>query len=240
MKSPAAPRFSRQKCFDVQFDNVPGLIWYPYVGPKFGNTSKRVMVFAHNIPIPPAEYEVKLQEWKARETWAESETIEEYTYCRGWWSKAFRSFVKGAVGLTENYDEHSGPEITGKIDAFISGISYINFIQGLVSSDRQIALAEKEQIELSKRINCELLKILGITHCICWGKPVYEYIRSMTGFRVLVENGLEKSGFSSCIIDVGENEKMQCLRVHHPSMPGFGSLSKTTHSIISRFLETQL
>src|SRR5207249_965209 len=97
----------------------------------FAKSKSRAMVFAHNIPIPAKDYDTKSEEWKAKDTWAASDTIEEYTYCRAWWSKTFRSFLKGAVGLTEDFDEHSNVETIDKIESFIQKISYINFIQGL-------------------------------------------------------------------------------------------------------------
>jgi hypothetical protein len=203
-------RFPRDESFDVQFDRIEGLRWYPYVGKNFAKSESKVIVFAHNIPIPAKDYDAKLEEWKSKDTWATSETIEEYTYCRGWWSNTFRAFIKGTVGLTQNYDEKSDSEIISKIEAFIGKISYINFIQGLVKSDEQIAMAEPEQIELSKKVNREILNALGITHCICWGKPVYEYVRGMTGFKTISETVLEKSGFSSCSIDTGDGRMMHC------------------------------
>ncbi len=64
----------------------------------------------------------------------------------------------------------------------------------------------------------------------------------MTGFKVLSEDtDLGKAGFSSCVIDVGDGKKMRCLRVYHPSwVGGFGPFSEITHSIISRFLGSQM
>jgi hypothetical protein len=233
-------RFPRDESFDAQFDRIEGLSWYPYVGKDFTKCESRVMVFAHNIPIPAKDYDAKLHEWKARDTWASSDTIEEYTYCRGWWSKTFRSFLKGAVGLQEDFDEHSDAETLGRIEAFLHKISYINFIQGLVKSETQIAMATAEQIELSIKVNREILGVLGVTHCICWGKPVFEYVQSMAGFRTLSEASLPRSGFSSCTLDVGNGSAMHCLRIYHPSMPGFGPFGTDTQSIIAAFLATEV
>ncbi|NNM86852.1 MAG: hypothetical protein HKL96_13995 [Phycisphaerales bacterium] len=234
-------KFPRDKGYDAKFDNIAGLKWYPYVGQCFGQGGQRIMVYAHNIPIHPNEYDAKLQEWKAKDSWATPETIEEYTYCRGWWTKTFRCFIKGAVGLAENYDEHSTSEIKGKIDSFIRKIAYINFIQGLVKSEKQIAQADRCQVEQSKIINREILKILNITHCICWGMPVYNYVRGMKDFKVISEeNNLKKIGFASCIIDVGGGKTMRCLRIWHPSMPSrFNPFSEVTHGIFASFLASE-
>lgn len=57
------------------------------------------MVYAHNIPIKTDEYEKRLEEWEDPATWADC--VEEYTYVQGWWTEAFRFFVKAAVGLTK-------------------------------------------------------------------------------------------------------------------------------------------
>lgn len=194
------------------------------------------MVYAHNIPIDTKRYDEKKRDWADKSTWASC--LEEYTYVQEKYTNAFRYFIKGAVRLESNFGESiSEPSVIQCVNSFVERIAYLNFIQGLVKSDQALAQAEPEQVERSKIVNLEVLKILGITHCICWGKPVYEYVRSMTGFKDLGENPLEKSGFSSCTIDVGDGRTMQCLRIYHPSMPGFGALTKSTQTIISRFLE---
>ncbi len=163
--------------------------------------------------------------------------MDEYTYCQGKWTNAFRYFIKGAVGLKSNYGENSPSAIIQRVDSFVDQIAYLNFIQDLVKSDRAIARAEPEQVELSKGVNLEILRILDISHCICWGKPVYDYVRLMKGFKVQSEKDEGQNGFSSCVIDVGWGKVMRCLRIFHPSQPGwFNPFSDATQSIISGFL----
>lgn len=233
-------KFQRDESFDAQFENIHGIKWYPYVGKHFGDNGTRIMVYAHNIPIKAAVYDEQKRKYMADRTeWARGESMEQYTYIQEKWTNAFRYFIKGAVGLKTNFSENSEPSIMQRVDSFIERIAYLNFIQDLVKSDKALAHAEPEQIELSINVNREILRILGITHCICWGRPTYQYV-CKTGFKVLSEkNDLGKSGFSSCVIDVGGGKTMQCLRIFHPSMPGFGSLKEKTHSIISSFLETE-
>jgi hypothetical protein len=232
-------RFSRNQSFDVQFQEIKDIRWYPYVGKDFAKNKVRIMVFAHNAPVHPDFFDKESKRREPKDTWANA--LDEYTYEHDPDTKAFRSFVKGTVGLTKDYFEESPADITSKVDAFIWKISYMNFIQGLVKSEAKSIIAPESQIELSKKVNREILNILGITHCICWGKPVYEYVRSLTGFNPVPETNLEKSGFSSCSIDVGDGRIMQCLRVFHPCMPqGFGPFSEETHSIISDFLKLEL
>ena len=233
----AGPRFPRDKSFDSQFDKVQGLIWYPFVGKRFGEDGARIMVYAHNAYVDAKRFEEKKKEWEAdKESWANSNDIDAYTYDKAKYTNAFRYFIKGAVGLNSNYCRESDTQTIARVDSFVERIAYLNFIQAVVKSDNALTLAEPEQIERSKIVNREILRILDITHCICWGKPTYEYVRSMTGFKCSNDTNLGKSGFSSSIIDVGAGKMMQCLRIYHPSMPGFGPLSKETHSIISSFL----
>jgi len=192
------------------------------------------MVYAHNIPIRDADYEELKARWIDPATWANS--IEEYTYTRGWWTEAFRYFIKGAVGLSENYDAASPPAIKGKIDDFVSRIAYLNFIQELVLSDSQMANATQEQIESSKHINRDILKILKITHCICWGSPTYNYVKGINNFSLKSETDEGKRGFSSCILNTDLGYDLNVLRIHHPSMPNFDAYSEYTQRIISKFI----
>lgn len=229
-------RFPRQKSFDPLFSKVQGARWYPYVGKDFGSQGRRIMVYAHNIPIKPEDYEMCLEKW--RDPWCWANCIEEYTYVQGWWTEAFRFFVKAAAGLAQNYTANSPNEVTEKVDSFVHKIAYINFIQDLVKSDSQMANASPDQIETSKHINREFLKILGVTHCICWGKPTYLYMQSIQGARLLQEQNEGKRGFSSSVLDLGFGSPIHLLRIYHPSMPSYlDPFSDTTHQIIRRFLE---
>lgn len=227
-------KFPHNPKFNSEFDRIPGLKWYPYVGEHFSEKSQRVMVFAHNIPIKPEEYEAKNAEWQPKETWADC--IEEYAYEQGWWTEAFRYFVKGAVGLSENYTRKSSPEMIAKVDDFLSGISYVNFIQGLVKSDSQIAQADAAMITESKRINKEILGILGNTHCICWGAPVFDYVKDIPGWTAENETSFDQKGFGYCLVRTDSATPMHVLKIHHPSMPNFRPYSTETQKIISDFL----
>ena len=227
-------KFTRDKSFDSQFSEVKDTVWYPYVGKTFGSRGRRIMIYAHNIPVKPQEYDLDQFKEKDPAFWADS--IDQYTYDRYRWTEAFRYFVKGAVGLADNFNAQSPASIISRVEAFIHEIAYLNFIQGLVKSDLKLAVATKEQICHSKAVNREYLRILQISHCICWGKPTYEYVKSLAGFHVISEKGEGKKGFSSCVLDTGTSN-MHVLRVYHPSMPAyFSPYSKDTQGIISRFL----
>jgi len=227
-------RFSHNPHFNSQFDLIDDLNWYPYVGRTFEARPQRVMVYAHNIPIKQDEYEAKTKEFQSKSTWADC--IDEYTYDQGWWTEAFRYFVKGAVGLSENYTRGSNPEVIAKVDNFISSISYTNFIQGLVMSDSQIAQADADLVSKSKVINQQILDILNITHCICWGAPVFDYVRSLPGWAVEDQMSYEQRGFGYCRVLRTATAPMHVLKIHHPSMPNFRPYSAETQKIISDFL----
>jgi hypothetical protein len=228
-------RFTRDTGYDRKFDKIQGLQWYPYLGEDFKRAGQRIMVFAHNIPVRPKIFDEKCKEWSGKGTWADA--IEEFAYEEARYTRAFRYFVKAATGLTENYGKDSRPEITIKVDEFLRRIAFINFIQELVKSEKQIAQAGPEQVERSKAVNREILNVLGVTHCICWGKSVYEYVRGIEGFKPIPETETQyrKKGFASCTIDVGAGKQMRCLKIFHPSMPGFRPV-QGAHSIIASFL----
>lgn len=235
-------RFERNKRYDSAFDNISNLRWYPYVGPNFDQCHKKVMVYAHNIPVPPEKYEKLRQQSVARDFWTSQKSLEEYTYTYGEaWAKTFRTFIKGAVGLIEDFDEHSSSDIIARVDSFVNRIAYINYIQDLViSKDNNMAEATDSQIAISKEINLEILELLGVTHCICWGERVFRYLHETDGVDVLSEQKCEPDcrGFSLATITL-KNRAIKLLKVYHPSMPSwFDPFSENTHQIISSFIES--
>ncbi len=152
-------RFPRDAGYDPEFKKIQGLQWYPYVGKDFKGAGQRIMAFAHNIPVRPGDYEKRRGEWSGQDTWANA--IEEFAYEEARYTRAFRYSVKVAAGLTGNYGRGSMPEITTKVDGFLRRIAFINFIQELVKSEKQIAQAAPEQVERSKAVNREILNVLA-------------------------------------------------------------------------------
>ncbi len=225
--------FERNVTYDSQFDAVENLKWYPYVGPQYDISDMKIMVLAHNIPIDEKRYDEMKIKWSPKDYWAIG--IEEYTYEKGFWTESFRSFIKGAVGLKENYDEDSDNEIIEKVNAFVNSISYVNYIQDIVKSNSQMINASKEQIEESIPINEAIFRILGITHCICWGKQVYNHIKSSSNVINFTNEINHKEGFAECGIMLND-QPIKLLKVFHPSMPKFGKYSESTHEIIANFL----
>ena len=222
--------------FDAQFDKVPNIIWTPYVGQNFEQSPQKLLVFAHNISCKGAEYDAKTEEWKAKNTW--SSCLDEYTYKPVKYNKAFRFFIKAAVGLSGNYKEDPIPAIRDKIESFVNRIAYVNFIQGLVKSETPLTPVEASQIAQSKTINKQLLEILGITHCICWGGPVFDHVTTLDGFSVVKTEDLLQKSFSYSLIQNEHGRRMHVLKIFHPSMPqGFKPYSPTTQDIIAAFLK---
>lgn len=118
-------------------------------------------------------------------------------------------------------------------------IAYGNFIQGLVRSDSAITMAGSEAVTLSKAINPKILEILGITHCICWGKHVFDYVTTSTGLKVLQHEDLNKRGFAYRLTKNEKGHRMHVLKTFHPSMPSFGYKNIKTQNILSDFLLKQ-
>ena len=227
-------KFTHNQKFNAQFDQIPGLVWYPYVGQNFEQSDRRIMVFAHNVPMKAENYQSKMREWAAKATWADA--LEEYTYEQGFWTKTFRSFITAAVGLTENFGYDSELAITDKVDAFVNRIAYGNFIQDLVQSERALATADADIVARSNSINRQFLEILAITHCICWGKNVFQYVTTLDGYKTLQHEDLNKLGFAYALVENDRGSRMHVLKVHHPSMPNFDRYSSETQNILSNFL----
>lgn len=227
-------KFNNNNKFNDKFEKIEGITWYPYVGQDFEKIeNQRIMVFAHNIPCEPEKYETEIIRTKSKTFFAD--VLDEYTYINERWTTSFRNFIKGAVGLSQNYTINSPKEIIDKIDNFVKRISYTNFIDGLVNTDKKTGVyIPQNQIEKSKKINQQILQNLDITHCICWGREVYNYVCQYSQTPIN-ETELAK-GFSSCQITLPNNQNIKLLKIYHPSMPSFRHLSKETHEVFGEFL----
>lgn len=228
-------RFPRDFSFDSLFDQIEGLVWYPFVGQNFRGSTQKLLVYAHNVPMNAETYERRKADFVHKPVWAEC--VEEYTYEQGWWTKAFRAFIKGAVGLKENYGYGSDSHVQEKVDAFVNRIAYINYIQGLVQSETQITTAPNADVERSKAVNKRILDVLGITHCICWGGHVFNYIASTPGLTVTASEDVGLGGFGYRQIRDESGRPMHLLKVYHPSMPSFSPFSEETQNTIADFLK---
>jgi len=227
------PRFPHNSKFDALFEKIPDIVWFPYVGEEFGREQRRLLVLAHNVPVSEEVYR-RRPDMQHRLFW--TKTLDEYTYTPGWWTRTFRLFVKGAVGLEQNFTSVSETSVQERVDAFVRSIAYINFVQGVVVSERQITRASLQQIESSKFINGALLSILEPTHCICWGSHVFAHLSAMQGYRAGDSRPIGPRGFLSRVLHDAEGRAIQVLRVYHPSMPRFSALSPSTHATIAEFL----
>lgn len=222
--------------FDSSFSKLSNLDFYPYVGEQFGIEDKRIMIYAHNIYCESEKYESELIRTNSKTHFADA--IKEFTYKKGYWTKAFQNFLKGILGFTEDYSKNSDPNTLNKIDSFVSKICYTNFINGLVKSDAAIDISIPDKlIKESKANQNEILQILNITHCITWGKNVYNHIIDLADFEIIESRDLGKKGFGYAKIkNVKNNQIIHVLKIYHPSMPSFGHYKKETHSIFKWFL----
>ena len=218
-----------------EFAKIDNLTYYPYVGEDFYNQDKRVMVYAHNIYCESWKYEKELIRTSSKTHFADA--LEEFAYQKGFWTKSFRNFIKGALGLTRDYSEKSDKNTIDLIDSFVSKISYTNFIDGLVKSDVAINVTiDNRLIQKSRDNQKKILEILNITHCISWGAKVYNHIIHLEGYEIIESRPLTKKGFGYAKIrNLKNGQVIHVLKTFHPSMPSFGQLKKETHDIFSWF-----
>jgi len=226
-------KFPRDTQFDTSLNKIQDLTWYPYIGSNYLTSEQRVFVFAHNIPVRPEDYEEKLKDWGSKDYWARC--IEEYTYVRKPYTKAFRSFVKSIVKT--KFDDNPDADTQFRVDEFIKKICYLNYIQDLVVGNTQLTVANSTQIEKSKLINKSILNILKPTHCICWGRHVFNYIKQTQGFGISGPDKTLRKGFAINFVTMDDGHEIKLLKVYHPSMPSFSPYSEATQNIIHSFLE---
>ncbi len=228
----------KDSTYEPEFDTIECLRWYPFVGQRFRDSGNRALVFAHNIPVRKSDIENRKSQWSSKATWANA--INEYTYSKRNYKRAFRSFVKAGSALTCNFDESSNPSTLKRVSNFLETISYVNFIQDIVVSEVQNALATPEQIEISKRIAVDLFEVLDVTHCICWGAHVTDYILSTEGTTDVKFSPLPRAGFGFGTFKTTTGRQVEILKVYHPGMPSFGCYSKQTQSLISSFMNRKI
>lgn len=227
--------------FDNQFENIDKIIFHPFVGENFKNNERRIMIYAHNIPVPSEKFD-------------EAKTTEvnptNYTYSMGQylnkkknWNKSFRNFIKASVGFTSDYKTPLEGENLEKIGNFVSKISHINYINGIVKSEtNNNAIIDIELLKNSIEINNKILDILEITHIVCWGKNVFNYIIQQEKVQILESwdnfdriEGLKKSkgyGYAKIILN---GKEIHILKTFHPSMPSFRQYYDNTHKIFNWF-----
>lgn len=232
-------KFPNDSTYYEKFKNINDIKYYPYVGQNFKNAQKKIMVFAHNIYSSPEKIKADLERTKSPTSF--SDDLYYYTYLHKKWTTAFRNFVKGSLLLNKDYFEDRDLELetTNKIDSFISKISFTNYINDLVESNKANNIdVDPKFINKSNRINSELIALLEPTHIVCWGDPVFNHVLGLASDveNIALKNvGLvPKSGFGYAIITFN-GRKIHLLKVHHPSMPNFGHFKSETHSIFNWF-----
>jgi hypothetical protein len=127
-------------------------------------------------------------------------------------------------------------------------ISFGNYINGFVESDKQINVdIPLELIEKSHSINKKIINTLKVTHIICWGKQVFEHILNRNDSQNEIyrfsdfeknlpqQNLKNRNGFEYAKIKI-DNRTIYVLKVFHPSMPSFGAYNESTQKLINWFL----
>lgn len=228
-------KFKHNGAFNDQFQEIPDIRFYPYVGERFESEETRIIVFAHNTYTSSERYESEQIRTQSKTHFADA--LNEYTYNKGKWTKTWRNFIKASLNIRFNFSASSDISIIRKIDEFVEKLSYTNYINDIVKSDKAINVDISQELKTkSHLINKRLIEILNITHCICWGKHVFNYIMRLDGYEVIEKRKLSKKGFGYAKIKNSQTDKIiHVLKVFHPSMPGFGVYSKKTQEILSEF-----
>lgn len=234
--------FPNDKNFYEKYSKIENIKYYPYVGINYEKAKNKILVFAHNMYCDPKDYENHKKQ-KSSPTHF-SDAMEEYTYERVKWTKAFRNFVRGSLGINEVYHKGSSIEVKTIVDDFVSRISFVNYVNDLVPSETAINVTINP-ILLSKShiINKEIITLLKPTHIVSWGNHVFNYLRVQDYVEVIMGNDVvtkniaqlsQKAGFGYMRIKVGETE-INVLKVFHPSMPSFGQKKPVTQEILKYF-----
>ena len=219
---------THQKNFQI----IPEIQFYPYVGENYDSEKVKTLVLAHNRYCHPLDWEDVKKNTADPDHFADS--MGEFAYTKAWYTKSFRNFLKGGLGIHHNFDENSAAPL---INDYLSKICYTNYINDFViSEEKNNVIILAEQLERSRIINEHLLEILKPTHLISWGKEVFQYLISNPRYKTVEIKNLGKPGFNYAKIqDVATNQTFHLLKVFHPSMPGFGVYDEKTHEIFAWF-----
>lgn len=237
-------KFINDQVFIKFFSEIENIRYYPYVGENYKSSKNKILIFAHNIPVKPEEFEKEQIRTASKTHFADA--IGEFVYTQEKWTKPFRNFVKGSLGLKINFNKNSSEEVKNKINEHVKSLSYINYINNLVpSKTRRNVKIEKELIDLSTEINNQLYEILATTHIVCWGKPTFDYLVRQKGVKIfektslLTDRKIKKKGFEFAKIHIN-GRFINVLKVFHPSMPSFGHKKESTHRIFDWFYKTNI
>ena len=219
--------------FQTNFQKIPNIRFYPYVGVNYDSAKVKILVLAHNRYCHPLDWEDVKRNTADPNHFADS--VGEFAFTKAWYTKSFRNFLKGALGIKNNFDENSVE--ASMVIEYLQKICYTNYINDFVITEEiNNVTIPKEQLERSRIINENLLEILKPTHIISWGKEVYQYLISNPRYRIIETNNLEKAGFSYAKLeDNSTNQILHLLKVFHPSMPGFGVYDDVTTGIFEWF-----
>lgn len=226
-------KFPTSRHFETQIKAIPEIRFYPYVGLKYHDQEKKVLVLAYNRYCDPLDWEdVKI---RTSDPYHFADSMEKFTYEQKWYTKAFRQFIKGSLGITTNFNLKSNESKI--VDDFIEKISYTNYINDFVIADGKTnVVIPAEQLERSRIIHEKQVEILAPTHIVCWGKEVFGYIIGNSRYQVSELKSLSKNGFGYALVkDALTHKKIHVLKIFHPSMPGFGVYHPETHQIFNWF-----
>ena len=214
---------------------IPEIRFYPYVGEKYAQQEKKILVLANNRYCDPLDWDdVKI---RTADPYHFADSMEEFTYEQKWYTTAFRNFIKGCLGIKNNFNANSAEAET--VEDFIGKISYTNYINDFVITDGKTNVSiPPDQLERSRIIHERQLEILKPTYIVCWGKEVFGYHINNPRYEVVKSESLNKNGFGYAFVrDQTTGNMIHLLKTFHPSMPGFGVYNDDTHKLFQWFFK---
>ena len=91
--------------FQTNFQKIPNIRSYPYVGENYDSAEVKILVLAHNRYCHPLDWEDVKRNTADPNHFADS--VGEFAFTKAWYTKSFRNFLKGALGIKNNFDENS-------------------------------------------------------------------------------------------------------------------------------------
>jgi hypothetical protein len=139
-------KFPHNSLYDDKFSKIEWIRFYPYIGMKFPDETKRIIILAHNRYCPPENFDSEQIRTSSKTHFADA--MEEFTFDHGWWTKTFRSFIKASLSLTEDYNKNSDNLVIKKIDDFVEKISYTNYINDFVPSSKALKFLKVSKMQV--------------------------------------------------------------------------------------------
>ena len=94
-------KIPNSKTHQRTFQQIPQIRFYPYVGVNYDSAKVKILVLAHNRYCYPLDWE----DVKRNTAYLNyfSYSVGEFAFTKAWYTKSFRNFLKGALGIKNNF-----------------------------------------------------------------------------------------------------------------------------------------